>query len=525
MAFEPSRLTCEPRRLGFAAGYREKNMARVSVLVATVIGLFMSGQAVAQTPAEAQRAAMFARAKAAEISSAWTPAPGDPLSHFTIAYAKLMCSAVFVSGFDPEFARATLGDANALAAVAHRVKSGIPIIDRERREVRVTTQAGLTRVARFIGDQGCVSLPEGSNLIAFKPKPVPRNLPYVATTAWPMGDVIASNAAAGLDSAKLKAVVDAAFAPDDALTQAFVVTWKGQIIAERYGSGATVATPLEGWSMGKSIAASLIGVQMQQGLYTLDQPAPIPEWQGAGDQRQSIRIRDILNMSSGLRVRAEQDPDYVYDGGYPDHWYYYTGDNAFAYAASRPQQWPPGVVGRYRNTDPVLINYLVQLGVKKQGGDYLTFPQKALFDRIGIRSAVLETDANGNFLTQGYDLMAGRDWARLGNLYLQDGVWNGERILPEGFVKFVSTLAPAWVADGRPVYGGLFWVNGEGTLPIPRDAYAMQGAGGQYTIIIPSHDLVVVRLGRFAGSRPGVASLNRALALLMATVPARDKGK
>jgi CubicO group peptidase (beta-lactamase class C family) len=277
--------------------------------------------------------------------------------------------------------------------------------------------------------------------------------------------------------------------------------------------------------MGKSIAASLIGVQMQQGLYTLDQPAPIPEWQGAGDQRQSIRIRDILNMSSGLRVRAEQDPDYVYDGGCPDHWYYYTGNNAFAYAASRPQQWPPGVVGRYRNTDPVLINYLIQLGVKKQGGDYLTFPQKALFDRIGIRSAVLETDANGNFLTQGYDLMAGRDWARLGNLYLQDGVWNGERILPEGFVKFVSTLAPAWVADGRPVYGGLFWVNGEGTLPIPRDAYAMQGAGGQYTIIIPSHDLVIVRLGRFAGSRPGVASLNRALALLLATVPASDKGK
>ncbi|WP_290802150.1 serine hydrolase [Aquidulcibacter sp.] len=500
-------------------------MARVSLVLASVIGLFMSGQAAAQTPAEAQRTAMFARAKAAEISNAWTPAPGDPLSHFTIAYAKLMCSAVFVSGFDPEFARATLGDANALAAVAHRVKSGAPVIDRQRREVRVTTHSGLTRTARFIGDQGCVSLPEGSNEIAFKPKPVPRNLPNAATTAWPMGDIVAPNAAAGLDPAKIKAVVDAAFAPDDALTQAFVVTWKGQIIAERYGSGANASTPLEGWSMGKSIAASLMGVQMQQGLYTLDQPAPIPEWQGAGDKRQSIRIRDILNMSSGLRVRAEQDPDYAYDGGYPDHWYYYTGNNAFAYAASRLQQWPPGVVGRYRNTDPVLINYLIQLGVKKQGGDYLTFPQRALFDRIGIRSAVLETDASGNFLTQGYDLLAGRDWARLGNLYLQDGVWNGERILPEGYVKFVSTLAPAWVADGRPIYGGLFWVNGDGNLPIPRDAYAMQGAGGQYTIIIPSHDLVIVRLGRFAGSRPGTASLNRALALLMAAVPASDKGK
>ncbi len=168
----------------------------------------------------------------------------------------------------------------------------------------------------------------------------------------------------------------------------------------------------------------------------------------------------------------------------------------------------------------MLINYLVKLGVAKQGGDYLTFPQRALFDWIGIRSAVLETAASGNFLTQGYDLMAGRDWARLGNLYLQDGMWNGTRILPEGFTKFVSTLAPAWVADGRPIYGGLFWVNGDGALPIPKDAYFMAGAGGQYTFIIPSHDLVVVRLGRFAGARPGTASLNKSLALLMQAVPA-----
>lgn len=490
---------------------------RQAIILGSTIGLLWASQAMAQT-SDAKRDAMLARAKAAEISDAWTPAPGDPLSHFTVAYAKLMCSAVFVSGFDPDFARSTLGDGNALAAVAHRAKSNPPVIDRKRREVRITTKGGLTRTARHIGDQGCVSIPEGTSAIGFKPKAVPRNLPNAATTAWPMGDLVAPTPV-GVDPSKLQAVVDVAFAPDDALTQAFVVTWKGQIVAERYGSGATAKTPLEGWSMGKSIAASLIGVQMQQGLYTLDQPAPIPEWQSAGDKRKKIRIRDILNMSSGLRIRAEQDPDYAYDGGYPDHWYYYTGDNAFAYAAGRPQQWAPGVVGRYRNTDPVLINYLVRLGVEKSGGDYLSFPQRALFDKIGMRSAVLETDANGNFLTQGYDLMAGRDWARLGNLYLQDGMWNGERILPEGYVKFVSTLAPAWVADGRPVYGGLFWINGDGAMPIPKDAYYMAGAGGQYTIIIPSHDLVVVRLGRFAGSRPGTASLNRALALLMAAVP------
>ena len=493
---------------------------RRSTFVVSAIGLLGASHAVAQTQsAEAGRDAMLARAKAAQISDAWTPAPGDPLSHFTVAYAKLMCSAVFVSGMDPAFARQTLGDANALAAVAHRAKANDPVIDRKRREVRVTTKSGITRTARYYGDQGCVSIPEGANEVAFRPKPVPRNLPDAATTDWPMGDRIAAGAANGLDPAKIKAAIDAAFAPDDALTQAFVITWKGQIVAERYGPGASVTTPLEGWSMGKSIAASLIGVQIQQGVYTLDQPAPIPEWQGAGDKRQAIRIRDILQMSSGLRIRAEQDPDYAYDGRYPDHWYYYTGNNAFAYAASRPQQWAPGVVGRYRNTDPVLINYLVRLAVEKSGGDYLTFPQRALFDRIGIRSAVLETDANGNFLTQGYDLMAGRDWARLGNLYLQDGVWNGERLLPEGYVKFVSTLAPAWVADGRPVYGGLFWINGDGAKPIPKNAYFMLGAGEQYTIIIPSHDLVVVRLGRYAGQRSATASLNKSLALLMQAVP------
>jgi CubicO group peptidase (beta-lactamase class C family) len=304
------------------------------------------------------------------------------------------------------------------------------------------------------------------------------------------------------------------------LTQAFVITWKGQIIGERYGAGANQNTPLEGYSMGKSISASLIGVLIEKGVYRLDQPAPIPEWQGAGDKRQAIRIRDILQMSSGLRIRAEQDPDYVYDGKYPDHWYYYTGDNAFAYAASRPQQWPPGLVGRYRNTDPVLINYMVRLAVEKRGEDYLTFPQRALFDKIGIRSAVLETDANGNFLTQGYNLMAARDWARLGNLYLQDGVWQGKRILPEGFTKFVSTPAPAWVADGRPVYGGLFWVNGDKKFPIPEDAYFMVGAGEQFTIMIPSHDLVVVRIGRYAGHRPSQAALRKSLALLMELIPA-----
>ena len=492
--------------------------------VATVAALLaVNGSADAQSgsDAAARREAMLARARAAELPGSWTPPPGDPLSHHIAAYAKLLCSGIFVSGMEPSFVRQTLGDNNALAAVAHRVKAGEPVVDRARREVRIPLKNGVTRIARHHGDQGCVTIPEGESTVRFKPRPVPRNLAAAASTPWPAGDRLVAAPVAGLDAAKIKAAVDAAFTPDDGLTQAFVVTWKGRIVGERYGPGAGPTIPLEGWSMGKSIVATLLGVLMQQGAYTLDQAAPIPEWQRPGDPRQKIRIRDILQMSSGLRIRAEQDPEYAYDGRYPDHWYYYVAPNAFAYAASRPQQWAPGTIGRYRNTDPVLGSYLVKLAVEKKGEDYLTFPQRALFDPLGIRSAVLEVDASGNFLTQGYDLMSGRDWARLGNLYLQDGVWNGRRILPEGYAKFVGTLAPAWKADGRPIYGGFFWINGDKTFPVPEEAYYMAGAGGQYTIIIPSHDLVVTRLGRYAGARPGGESLRRALALLMEAVPAR----
>jgi CubicO group peptidase (beta-lactamase class C family) len=323
--------------------------------------------------------------------------------------------------------------------------------------------------------------------------------------------------------AKVKQAVDAAFDSPAGMTAAFVVTWKGRVIGERYGEGITARTPLESWSMGKSVTGTLMGVLIRQGAYKLSQPAPIPEWQSTpGDPRAKIRIVELLHMSSGLRIKAPQDPDYDPAGTYPDHVYLYTGTvNSFHYAATRPLQWPPNTVGRYHNTDPVLVNYLIRLAVEKRGEEYLSFPRRALFDRVGMRTMVVETDPYGNFLLQGYEFASARDWARLGNLYLQDGVWNGERILPEGWSKFVSTLAPAWEADKRPIYGGFFWLNGDGGYPVPKDAYYMSGAGGQTTLIIPSHDLVVVRLGHYKGSTQGSASFRKALSVLMEVVPAK----
>jgi CubicO group peptidase (beta-lactamase class C family) len=394
-------------------------------------------------------------------------------------------------------------------------------IDRENRAVHLTLASGVVRTAKYLGDQGCVALPVGQETVHYTPVALESNLPDAATTPWPMGDLLPDEPLpAELDSEKVTAAVNAAFDPPEGMTGAFVVTWKGRIIGEKYGDGLSMNSPLESWSMGKSLTATLMGLLIQQGLYQLDQPAPVPEWQEEGDPRAQIRISDILRMSSGLRCRAPGEPGLDPSLGYLDHLYLYTGGiNSFQWAATRPQEWPPNTVGRYRNCDPVLINYLVRLGVEGRGEEYLSFPRRALFDKIGIRNFVIEADPYGNFLLQGYELGSGRDWARLGNLYLQDGVWNGERLLPEGYRDFVSTVAPAWAADGRPVYGGFFWINGTGAFPIPKEAYYMAGAGGQYTIMIPSHDLVVVRLGHYKGESPGEEALSRALALLIEAVP------
>jgi CubicO group peptidase (beta-lactamase class C family) len=474
-----------------------------------------------QDPASA-REALIARAKSLELNTPYVPPPGDPLQHHASGFAKIMCSAVFITGLDPDFAAENVG--YFTSPYAERAKLGKPVIDREKKAVHITLSNGVKRTAKYLGDQGCVTLPAGKDSVNFTPVRVKSRLPDPSTQPWPMGDVLTEEPLpAELDANKVRQAVDAACSPAGGMTAAFVVTWRGSIIGERYGEGITPSTPLESWSMGKSLTATLMGILIKQGVYDLWQPAPIPEWQRTGDSRAQIRIADILRMSSGLRIRAPQDPDYDPSGPYPDHIYLYTGSiNSFHYAATRPLQWPPGTVGRYRNTDPVLINYLVRLGVERRKEEYLSFPRRALFDKIGIRTMVMETDPFGNFLTQGYELASGRDWARLGNLYLQDGVWNGERILPEGYVKFVSTLAPAWEADKRPIYGGFFWINGDGTFPVPRDAYYMAGAGGQTTLIVPSHDLVVVRMGHFKGGALGTEAFKRSLSLLMEAVPQKQ---
>ena len=470
--------------------------------------------------ADDTRAAMIARAASLELPTEYVAPPGEAIDHHTAGFAKILCSNVFLTGLGPDDAAQNVGGfSSPFDERAHVVDT---IVDFAHQRVALTLPSGVTRTAKRYGSQGCVAHAIGEDSVHFTPSWVEPDLPPASTTPWPMGDVLPDEPwPTEVDMELIEEALDVGFGPPEAMTLGLVVTYKGRIVGERYGDGIDIHTPLESWSMGKSLTGALMGVLIQQGGYELWQPAPVPEWQSEGDPRQSIRIGDIMRMSSGIRIRAPQDPDFDPELGYPDHLYLYTGTaNSFEWAATRPQQWEPNTVGRYRNSDPVLTNYLIRLAVEGRGEDYHSFPQRSLFDKIGIRNAVMETDPYGNFLTQGYEFLPPRDWARLGNLYLQDGVWNGERILPEGYVEYASTLAPAWVADGRPRYGGAFmWVNGNGSWPVPESAFRMSGAGGQSATIIPTHQLVVVRQGKYRGSRAGGRALNRALEMLMEAVP------
>ena len=480
-----------------------------------------AGAAIEATEDDAT-AALIARALELELDTEYVPPPGEALHHQTAGFAKILCSAVFITGLDPDDAAENIGGFISPFSERHHVVD--TIVDYERQLVSLTLPDGVTRTAKRYRNQGCVAHPIGEDSIYYTPSEVARNLPPAETTPWPMGDVLPDRPwPEELDRAQIEQAIEVGFGPPEALTLGLVVTYNGRIIGERYGDDVDMHTPLESWSMTKSVTGTLVGVLIEQGHYDLWDPAPFPEWQTEGDPRQQIRIGDIMRMSSGLRINAPSDPDYD-PTTYADHYYYYTGTiNSYEWAATRPQEWEPNQVGRYRNTDPILGSYLVRLAAEARGEDYHSFPQRQLFDRIGIRSAIIETDPYGNFLGQGLAFMSARDWARLGNLYLQDGVWEGERVLPEGYATYASTLAPAWVADGRPQYGGaFFWVNGTGSTPIPESAYSMRGAGGQSTTIIPTHGLVVVRIGKYTGAREGGRALRSAFELLMEAVPPTD---
>ena len=436
------------------------------------------------------------------------------------SYAKCLCTAVFESNRKPEEFVASNNGLTIEADYDPHVKYEI---DLDSKKAIVSLGDSIQRIATFVGDQGCILDVEKG--LHFEPVKVISKLPPSEAMDWPMGDKT-QPAASTYSKELLMKAADSAF-DSRALTAAFLVIHKGNIIIERYREGTTRDTQLESWSMGKSLTATLIGRLIQEGKLSIDQKAPVKEWQREGDPRGEITIKNLLQMSSGLRF-----PSYgrtrlsggvatsgSYDAGTPMsqliHIYPYTGStNVFDFSVNRPLEFVPGSKGsgQYRNCDPLTLGYIFRNIVEKEGRNYWTWPQEELFDKIGIRRQLLETDRYGNFIMSGYDYGTARNWGRLGLLYLQDGVWQGERLLPEGFSKFVSSQAESWE---DPIYGGLFWLN---RYEILQETYSMNGAGGQNVIIIPSLDVVVVRMGHNRGAHYANASLNHALKIVVQAV-------
>lgn len=491
-----------------------------------------------------------------------TAAHPFPLELLLSRPAKQLCTAVFVSGRDPrdalrESALWSEGVGDVLAEhvdvridrAQRRVSLTVPLDESVAEELvtayratypgfkadwaaevdRLTAMGRLTRSARHHGDQGSAILPLGepNALPHFAPVTVRSRLPDADLAPWPEGDHQAtSDTDTAVDLDLAATAVDAAFAEQDAYTAAFIALHRGRVIAEGYGAGATRDMPLESWSMGKSITAVLIGILVRQGLLDVDEPAPIAEWRSPGDPRGEITVRHLMQMSSGLRCTGRQDPRESWQFGVADHLYpYHEAIDTFRFMLDRPLEYPPGTVGRYRNCDPLALGAIVRRTVEAQGLEHLSWPQRVLFDRVGIRGHVLEADLYGNFVLCGFDLGTARGWAKLGQLLLQDGVWEGERVLPQGWVDFLTTPAPAWDAAQ---YGGQVWLNRGGSEPdLPPDAYWFQGVASQRTLIVPSKGIVIVRLGHMRSRRglslddsgPAERTMREAVRRVMAAVP------
>ncbi|MEM1021670.1 MAG: serine hydrolase, partial [Pseudomonadota bacterium] len=400
--------------------------------------------------------------------------------------AKGVCSGVFVSQRSLEDILAT--------SVKPETEDGIAVeveVDRETLLVTAKTPDGMQRAARIIGDHGAIVLPVGTSKPFFTPHPItPKPADHPWLEALPDAD---------WDADRLARAVDTAFSsPPDTFTAAFLVVHKGKIIAERYRDGVDARTQLPSWSMGKTLAALLIGRLIHMGRLSLDEPAPIAAWKN--DARRDITLRNLLQMSSGLDFTATWAQDYVPDMGYPDHSLIYGGAiDSYQLALSRPLAHPPGTLGAYKNGDTLSLGYLIQQACAEMGEAYLPWPQKALFDPLGIDHFVLEPDPYGNLLLSGFNYGTARHWATFGQLLLQDGIWAGERLLPEGYVDFLMTPAEGWrgrywMEDGPEgwtgsIYGGQLWLNRypeADKWPLPYDACFMLGIGGQYTWFVPS---------------------------------------
>ncbi len=412
--------------------------------------------------------------------------------------AILMCNGLFTSNRSLEQVFA-----QELAYVRQPVGTaagGDYVVDRERKAVAIGAPGGTpTMRAAFREGLGCVMLAPDQTFEDIVDLPVLDTPPPPgdpASITWPDGDMVPDRPLpSSVDAGALQAASDWAFDRDspEQVTLSLVVVQDGRIIHERYAPGVDMTTRTRTWSTAKSIAVTLMGILSDQGRLDLDAPLPFDWLPRAAspetDPRTTITLRNVLNMSSGLDPVDNARMEYATGSGLA----YWAGASSVQGARRRALVREPGTVWDYENYDTLLGVYAMKLAL----GDsqtYLEFPRKALLDKIGMRNTLLSVDRFGDFVLSSQVYTNARDLARFGILYEREGVWNGERILSEEWIDFVRTPAPSTANTGN-FYGGQWWLVPDDRADVPRDAYSTAGNRGQYVVVVPSHDLVIVRRG------------------------------
>lgn len=405
--------------------------------------------------------------------------------------AKIMASGIFVGGRSEESVRKV--ELRFIRFISFK-------IDFTQKQVYTYTFFGLIkRIAIYREGLGCTLLP---------PRQAPAELYEQSERFHPLGVHRDTNATdLLLDGANdlrqqvnmglLERAIDNAFSENNAdirkNTSSVVVLYKGKLIAERYGKGFNEETPLAGWSMTKSVTNTLTGILVNEGLIDIYEPAPVPEWSNPNDPRHLITTDELLRMSSGLAfsevyTRVSDATDMLF----------LNGDSG-KLGAKKKLKYKRDTVFNYSGGSTNIVARILKDKFDKIE-DYWNFPQEKLFGPLGMNSALMEVDAAGTFFGSSFMFATARDWAKYGQFYLQDGVWQGRRILPEGWVEY--SKSPTKTAPQKQ-YGAQFWLNAEQPVKdrilyfpnLPSDAYYASGFEEQCIFIIPSKEVVVVRTG------------------------------
>ncbi|NIK70248.1 serine hydrolase [Paenibacillus sp. BK720] len=406
--------------------------------------------------------------------------------------SKEICSGTFVSGMDPDQIYADMVKPEGAIRYINRLIH----FDVNRDKHKVTTT-----IAGFYKTQAVYSKGIGCMLVH---KPEDDHLAASADFITQIGPSnsqtpeIVGPAAIEPRNEQLSTALDRAFEEREQApyirTQAVVVVKDGEIVAERYASGIEADTPLLGFSATKSVTNALIGILVRQGKLTIDQPAPIAAWSNESDPRQRITIEELLRQTSGLALKQTSS------GFDPASRMIFLERDMAGYAENAELVTTPGSQWAYTDGNYILLSRIIRDAVGGRASDVRQFAQRELFGLIGMNHVTLEFDATGTPNGAMSMLASARDWARFGLLYLNDGMSGTNRILPEGWVKFSTSQT---LDTG---YGAGFWINltTSGNAPyglpwgmphVPHDAFFAMGNMGQQIVIVPSQQLVVVRLG------------------------------